>query len=285
MTMMPTTKRRFTTIAIITLVMFVAGSNALAETPAPATRPAAAANVVVREPAAGNGKAYVLHLPGIGGARGLDRMLIRGLKAGGFDISDTYDWTANDPGIGALLATERNLKQARRVAQMIAAFHRKDPEAEIHLVAHSGGTGIAVWALEALPPNVKIQTLTLLASALSPDYDLSKALRHVERQAFAFTSLRDSLVLGVGTQLFATIDGKKAEAGGMVGFVKPDGADDNQYAKLAQFPYDPIWTRFDNMGDHIGPMHDMFAANVLAPLILKGIMPPLSPTTQPATQE
>lgn len=276
---MPRLANIFTSVALL-----LATASAAHAQPAPTTRPVAVRPAVVKPAAAADAKPYVLHLPGIGGLRGLDRMLLRGLKAGGFEMTDAYDWTANDPGIAALLATERNLVQAKRVAQMITTFSRKNPKAEIHIVAHSGGTGIAVWALEALPANVKVQTLTLLASALSPDYDLSKALEHVKDRAYAFTSLNDSLVLGVGTQMFATIDGKKVEAAGMVGFVEPKGADDKAYSKFEQFPYDPLWMQFDNFGDHIGPMHDLFAAKVLAPLILKGILPPVTPAAQPATQ-
>jgi len=252
---------------------------------APATRPASNAPTTQRLATARpdpERKTYVLHLPGIGGLRGLDRVLIRGLSVGGFDKFDAYDWTENNPGIPALLARERNQKQAERVARMIVAFTTKNPNVDVHLVAHSGGTGIAVWALEALPPNVTIHTLTLLASALSPDYDLSKALTHVDHKAYAFTSLNDTLVLGIGTKMFATIDGKKVEAAGRVGFIMPPDANAKDYAKFEQFPYDPCWMQFDNLGDHIGPMHSAFAAKVLAPLMLNDVHPPASPTT-PAT--
>jgi pimeloyl-ACP methyl ester carboxylesterase len=226
---------------------------------------------------------FVLHLPGIGGERSLDRMLVHGLALGGFAHTDTYDWTERDPGLNALLAIRRNQAQAKVIARRITTFARANPGVPIHLIAHSGGTGVAAWALEALPPDVQVHTLVLLASALSPDYDLSAALRHVAHKAYAFTSLNDTLVLGAGTRMFGTIDGKKVEAAGRVGFVVPAGADLKQYDKFTQFHYDPAWMQFDNVGDHIGPMHRRFAEQVLAPLMLRGQLPPTEPATRPAT--
>ena len=138
-------------------------------------------------PAVDFSQTWLLHLPGIGGARSIDRHMTAGLKDGGWEgpIS-IYDWTANDPGINALLSYERNKKQAQKVEEMIADKLAKDPDLKITLTSHSGGTGIAVWALEDLPEGVQVQTLVLLASALSPDYDLSKALRHVRGKAYVF---------------------------------------------------------------------------------------------------
>ena len=62
-----------------------------------------------------------------------------------------------------------------------------------------------------------ILTVFLLASALSPEYDLSKALGHVRGKVYVFTSPGDSLVLGTGTRLFGTIDGIKSDAAGLNG--------------------------------------------------------------------
>ena len=54
-----------------------------------------------------------------------------------------------------------------------------DPEAlrssTLDLAAMLFATGLAVWALEKLPDDVKVDTVLLMSSALSPTYDLSKA--------------------------------------------------------------------------------------------------------------
>jgi pimeloyl-ACP methyl ester carboxylesterase len=221
-------------------------------------------------PAVDFSQTWLLHLPGIGGARSIDRHMTAGLKDGGWDgpIS-IYDWTANDPGINALLSYKRNKEQAQKVEEMIADKLAKDPDLKITLTSHSGGTGIAVWALEDLPEGVQVQTLVLLASALSPDYDLSKALHHVRGKAYVFYSKNDQVVLGAGTRLFGTIDGVKTDAAGLVGFRKPEGADDKAYEKLVQKPYDDGWIAFQNIGNHVGCMSEPFAESVIAPMLIE----------------
>jgi pimeloyl-ACP methyl ester carboxylesterase len=226
---------------------------------------------------------FLLHLPGIGGLMRIDKLLTGGLKSGGLDGADVvvYDWTNGTPGLPALGAVQRNKQEARKIARMIEQRVRAHPDGRIVITGHSGGSGLAVWALESLPDDVQIDTLVMLAPALSPSYDLSAALRHVKNKAYAFNSEYDP-VLGAGTRAFGTIDRIMTNAAGRVGFEKPPGADDEQYAKLVQIPYDRGFMIFGNIGDHIGPMMPRFAARVIAPLILTGELP--RPATQPSTR-
>jgi hypothetical protein len=219
-------------------------------------------------------KAYHIHLPGIGGYRGIDRGMLLGLQEGGLDAEmRPYDWTNGDPGLGALLATERHKVETQRVTKMIADLRREHPDSRITITCHSGGAGIIVWALEALPADVMVDGVMLLSPALSPKYDLSKALRHVRGKAYVIYSPYDVAVLGVGTSMFGTMDGVKTEASGKTGFAKPQGADEREYQKLVQVPYDAHWVKLGNIGDHIGSMSRPFARKVLAPLLLKGQLP------------
>lgn len=223
----------------------------------------------------------LIHLPGIAGARALDRQFVAGLHDGGYaGESETYDWTAGDPGLAALLARRRNERQADRIAARIEKLLTDDPGLKIRLVGHSGGAGIAAWALERLPDGLQVETLVLVAPALSRRYDLSKALAHVRGTAYAFTSPNDTIVLGAGTRLFGTIDGVKEDASGLHGFTKPAGADDAQYAKLVPMPYTAAWMDFGNAGDHIGPMRRAFAREVISPIV-QGREPP---ATRPADE-
>lgn len=210
----------------------------------------------------------LIHLPGIGGELGVDRRLTRGLVAGGVAPSSRIvDWTGPNRGLMALGALNYNKQQARALASQIEQIYRADPRTRIVLTSHSGGTGIAVWALEMLPPDVKIDTLVLLAAALSPEYDLSKALTHAKR-AFSLHSQYDADVLGTGTRLFGTIDRVRTDAAGYVGFRTERASDASQYAKLTQLPYDASWMQLGNFGDHIGAMDEQFARDYLAKLIL-----------------
>ena len=232
---------------------------------------------------------YLLHLPGIGGERSIDQTLTEGLVQGGVDADvEIYDWTSTDVGLNALYARERHQREADVVAKKITQRFRADPRTRIYLSGHSGGTGIALWALERLPPDVKVESLLMLASAMSPTYDLSPALRHVRGKAYALHSPYDP-VLGVGTRMFGTIDGVKTDAAGRVGFTKPpNAADPLQYQKLVLIGFDPAWIRLSNIGDHIGPMMRPFAREVLAPLLRTGVLREFAgagtrPTTRRAT--
>jgi hypothetical protein len=241
--------------------------------PAPTTAPAAALD-----------KRFVLHLPGIGGMMRIDRNLVDGLSQGGFDRDEIqiYDWTGKDRGLVALGQQTRHDTESTKIAELITRHFRENPTVPITITSHSAGCGMAVWALEKLPDDVKVDSLVMMQSALSPGYDLSKALRHVRGHVYSLYSEHDP-VLGAGTRLMGTVDRVFTDAAGRVGYRKPDGADDEQYQKLVQMPYRDEWTRFGDIGDHIGPMTRAFARSMLVPLITEGAFPPIPalPTTRP----
>ena len=227
--------------------------------------------------------AFLLHLPGIAGETQLDHRLVNGMKDAGFaGPTEIYDWTGDNKGIPALVNRQRNDREAQKIADKIVARRKEDPRGQILLTGHSGGTGLAVFALEKLPKGVMVDGLLLLSPALSPTYDLSGALAHVRGKAYVFSSSMDVFVLGVGTTLFGTIDGKKGESAGRNGFTPPAmPADAEQYQKLVNCPYDRSWLRFGNIGDHVSVMSRAFAEQVLAPMV----MPLLSNAGGPATRE
>jgi hypothetical protein len=226
---------------------------------------------------------FHLHLNGIGGYRYVDKSLLRGLQDGGLEGRVlAYDWTGIDVGMGALLDKARHREQSKKVAEMLIAAWREQPGRRITITCHSGGAGICVWALEQLPEEVKIDTIVMLAPALSPGYDLSPALQHVTGKLYAFYSPYDAAVLGFGTRMFGTIDGPKGEASGKIGFRQPANAvDPKQYERLVQIPYDSAWLKLGNAGDHIGWMSRPFAHEVIAPLMLEGKMPTGTTTPNP----
>jgi pimeloyl-ACP methyl ester carboxylesterase len=200
----------------------------------------------------------------------IDRDLVAGLKDGGWaGPIDIYDWTENDPGLDALMARKRNQREAEKVAKWIEDKVRKDPDLRITITSHSAGTGIAVWALEKLPDDVHVDSLVMLASALSPDYDLSKAMKHVRGKVHNFYSLNDTIVLGAGTTMFGTIDGKKTVAAGLEGFKAQPVGEKPEYARLVQHPWIKEYLAFENAGTHIGYMAQPWVSHVLAPLVIE----------------
>ena len=215
------------------------------------------------------GSSYLIHLPGIAGDTNFDRSWMNGLRDGGAaDEVELYDWTCRRPGLDALQAYSRNRSQARKVARLIAERRREYPTGRIILTAESGGTGVAVWALERLPKDVKVDEVLLIAPALSPGYDLTGALEHVKGTFRSFNSPGDWFMLGIGTRLFGTIDGVYTDAAGLVGFHRPSGGNLTQYRKLVEMRYDPAWLNYGDLGNHAGGMSVAFARYFLAPLLL-----------------
>jgi pimeloyl-ACP methyl ester carboxylesterase len=234
--------------------------------PPPPVQPQAVS--IVPAPVRPVAEPVLIHLPGVSGESSVDHALIQGLRAGAVVAHiQIYDWTCDDPGIPALHAYFRNQQQAQKIADLLTEKFRADPARKIYLTSHSGGGALAVWALEKLPPDVEVETLLLLAPALSPTYDLSKALAHVRGKAYVFYSYLDTIVLSYGTRVFGTMDGVYSNAAGLNGFVEPPGGDPARYAKLVQEAYDPDWVRYGNIGDHIGWTAAPFARAVLAPLL------------------
>lgn len=223
----------------------------------------------------GKEKVFLLHLNGVGGEKNVDRMLVAGLAAGGFEAEVTmYDWTRGQEGLAALQAYEENQKESEKVANLILAQHKANPGQPIYVTCHSGGVGIAVWALERLPEDVRIEAMVMVAPALSPAYDLSRALRHVRGKVYVFTSPLDKYVLSAGTRMFGTIDRKYCDAAGLGGFVRPEGADATEYEKLSPQPYQREWFgKYGSMGNHISAMGTKFAWMYVAPLLLTGRPP------------
>ncbi|HZK80590.1 MAG TPA: hypothetical protein VFC46_05965 [Humisphaera sp.] len=255
-------------LTVVLLGLLIGAMSVSIQPRARAERPPVVSAPVAERAAPAN-DTWLLHLPGIAGKRWVDDQMMLGFKdAGVAGVLDVYDWTGEDPGIAALHAYKRNQEQAQIVANLIADHFHRHPDVHILLSGHSGGTGIAVWALEKLPDDVKIDKLLLMASALSPGYDLSKALAHVRDKCYSFCSENDLIVLDVGCRMFGTIDGKRTEAAGAFGFLFPDGADMRQYDKLIQKPYDKVWLRYRNVGDHMGCMLRPFARAVVAPLMI-----------------
>jgi pimeloyl-ACP methyl ester carboxylesterase len=229
---------------------------------------------------------YVLHLNGIGGKRIMDRWLMEGLAEAGLDAEyQIYDWTGDETGMLALTDVKLHKTESAKVAAMISDYRRAHPDDRIILTSHSAGAGIAAWALAQLPADVSIDTWLMLEPALSPKFDLSKALSHVTGKAYAFSSMNDVIVLSAGTRLMGTVDRVQCDAAGFVGFRRPASGDPVQYKKLVSVPFDTAWMRFGNTGDHIGCMLRPFSRNVIAPILIDGIVPkfpPLVASTAPS---
>ena len=158
---------------------------------------------------------------------------------------------------------------ADHVAAEVTAFRAESPGEPVFLVGKSGGTGVVVRALERLP-EAAVEAAVLLAPAISPGYDLTRALRAVKREAVVFWSPLDVVILGAGTRVFGTVDRVKAVSAGLVGFRTPPSPTTDQkaqYAKLRQVRWRPRMATTGYFGGHLGPDSPAFLKKYVVPLL------------------
>jgi pimeloyl-ACP methyl ester carboxylesterase len=219
-------------------------------------------------------RGYTVILPGIEGASSLNTSVVTGLVDGGWPGAiEVYDWTAGSVLLFPvnLRALDRNKQEARRIATKIVAYQLKYPNRPVHIIGHSGGGGVAILALEALPGDRRITSAILLAPAISPDYNLRRALRRTEHGIWNFYSRHDVGFLQAGTKLLGTIDGQHTSAAGAVGFQMPwglDEADRRLYAShLRQQAYSRKMADSGHSGGHLGWSNRQFVAEWLCPIM------------------
>ncbi len=221
------------------------------------------------------GKVFIL--PGIEGKGPANRNIALGLEKGGASSAiEIFDWTTGLPAayVVNLVTLERNKRQAAALADRIVAYRDLYPDRPVVLIGHSGGGGVAVLALEALPPGRQIDMAILLAPAISPDYDLSTALRRTRNGIVNFHSRRDVGFLGVGTTIFGRIDRRHGPSAGAVGFKPPEDLGEEDTAlyreRLMQVGWDKSLRKFGASGSHFGWVNQKFVATYLARLIIAG---------------
>jgi pimeloyl-ACP methyl ester carboxylesterase len=207
----------------------------------------------------------MIFLPGIAGTMishdGLFKPLV---DEGAVDRVELIDWVGNRVGLGALMQRDRNRQLALDIASRIREIRSEPNRPHVVLAAHSGGSSLAVWALEDLREDESIDALLLLAPALSPTYDLSKPLSRVDR-AYHFWCKSDRILLQLGTNLFGTADGPRTDAAGRVGFVKPPSASDAQYAKLEQIELRQADLEVSALYSHVGMLMPGYVKREIAP--------------------
>lgn len=192
--------------------------------------------------------------PGVeGGPAAMDRAY-RGLRAGGVTAGiQVYDWNRPFGLISNLVSYEGNRMEAARIAAEITEFARENPRAPIDLVGYSGGGGLAIMVAEALPPEVRLRNVILAQPAISPEYNLSRALQRVSGVMVNFHSRLDFVVLGLGTKVMGTLDRQHGPSAGMSGFnVAVAVPDSSQRSRLVQRAWSGEMIGAGHLGGHSG---------------------------------
>ena len=209
---------------------------------------------------------------GVGGFQAAGLIARRALREAGCEIGTIlFRWQTPIYAdiFSDLMWLRRNRVMGARLSRLLLTFRREHPSTRVHLMAYSGGTGIAVFALERLAGRSLVDTLILACPALSPTYNLGPALRSV-RRAYALVSPRDSFILGFGTRTFGTIDRVFTSGAGRVGFRKPPGLseeDDEAYGRLREFQWTTEYKTLSHHGTHAGWVSVPFLREHLPPLL------------------
>jgi pimeloyl-ACP methyl ester carboxylesterase len=212
----------------------------------------------------------VIIVEGIGGVDFVGKSAEYSLKKVGLPHEiHHFTWTH---GTGKLLKdlqdTQHILKKADELAAFIKAYRDKHPHRPIYIIGKSGGTGIVLYALQALPAQ-SVDRVILLSAAVSPTFDLRAALRATRQEIVSFHSRNDRMVLGLGTSKFGTIDRYYGNSAGMVGFTIPEQLmqDERQlYMRLVQVPYSTRMLREGTSnGSHLATSLPWFVAGEVAP--------------------
>lgn len=217
-------------------------------------------------------RGLVLVLPGIEGRSIWNTSLAQGLGKGVDCAVEVYEWGTGVPGgfLINLTDQQRNGIAADKLSRHITRYQKSHPGRQVHLVGHSGGAGLALMAVQRLPQGTFVESITLLAAAISPEYDLRPALLKTRQNIYNCYSANDAILLGAGTSLVGTIDRKYGQAAGMVGFRVPDQQNhkaDGLYSRLRQRPWTLDLFRMGNDGSHFGWTNAQFAERWIAPVI------------------
>jgi pimeloyl-ACP methyl ester carboxylesterase len=220
------------------------------------------------------GAVYYLDGAGGGGISNWEGGLKRGLIDAGYKGQlSMFPW---ETGLGVVVDQDSAVKYKRQKAGEVAAemvrFHQANSAAKIHLIGLSAGTAVAVFALEALPPGVKVENVILFGASISNDYDLTKALGHVRTHLYNFTSEQDA-VLGFLVPMSGTADRTDAPAAGRDGFVMPPGAGAQTRAlyltRVARIAWQAKFEKDGDFGGHTDGVNAPFVRDYVAPLIMR----------------
>ena len=221
-------------------------------------------------------RGYVYYLDGAGGGGTLKNYssgVRSGLLDAGYDgAGEMFPW---ETGMGLMAdqtaSNEYKRGKARALAEAMVEYRQAHPDAPMTVIGLSAGTVIAVFALEALPPDIKVENVILLSGSLSATYDLTAALEHVNGKMYVTTSDRDA-VLGALLPLTGTADRGSGtnETIGVEGPMLPPNAPSQTrdlYQKLRIVPWKKEFEKYGDYGRHTDTVAAGFVAHYIAPLI------------------
>ncbi len=218
----------------------------------------------------------VFYCPGVANADLGDVGIRRGLESAGYRGQVArVTWSLSfNPVIDQ---TVRIIAQqgGKRLAGYIQDYMDQYPGRPVNVVGLSAGTGVAIWAVEALKPGYKVQNVVLISSSLSHDYDVSRALRNIEGCIYNYYSANDAVLAGP-MKVFGTIDGVYfKDAAGAVGLRVPAGTE----GRVINIAWNREFEKYGYYGGHGDGTNAAFVQHVIAQHLLS---PPGAPGPETA---
>jgi len=220
------------------------------------------------------GAVYYLDGAGGGGLTNWEGGLKKGLQDAGYKGQlSMFPW---ETGLGVVVdqdtAVAYKRQKAGEVAAEIVRFRQANPKSQIHLIGLSAGTAVAIFALEALPPGLKVENVILFGASIGNDYNLTKALGNVNTHLYNFTSEQDA-VLGFLVPMSGTADRTNAPAAGIDGFVLPPNANAQTrqlyLSKVVRIAWQTKYEKDGDFGGHTDGVNAPFVRDYVAPLIMR----------------
>ena len=216
-------------------------------------------------------------LGGIEGPSKYNADMIRGILRSGYRGSVVrFDWNQGPPFwqfLVNLMSRRHHERQSALLAERIRDHQRRHPDAPVCIVAQSGGCWIAVRALEQLPKGTMIDSVVLLAPAISLGYDIRPAAARCRSALISVGAAGDFVFLGLGTMLFGTSDRAFAPSAGFIGWhFQPEG--------FIETRWHPDWIKLGYFGNHTSTTAVPFIATIIGPKL--GYAMPYGHSPQPA---
>jgi hypothetical protein len=182
----------------------------------------------------------------------------------------TFEWSH---GYLRVLADQLHYSHAReqgkRLAKELETARMQQPNARIHVLAHSAGSTVLLAALEHASPGT-VDHAFLLGPSVSSEYDLRPALRNVRQALHLHYSEHDFWHLGLAVKFVGTTDRAfLTPAAGRIGFTyRPTTPEEEALArKLLQRRWMPSDFLLGNDGGHFGAYRSPYVEQAIFPYL------------------
>jgi len=219
----------------------------------------------------------VFYLDGAGNMGFGQETVGQGLRLAGFNGNvENIIWTSFTGPLGDQVIRLNARLRSENLTKKIRSYQKRCPQAPVYVIGLSAGTGVAVWGIENLPEDIKVDAVVLLGSSLSKSYNMARCLKHVKNKVYVLYSPHDAVLNGF-IPITGTIDGAYlVEPAGLVGMTPPNNVKPETIQayqeKIVNIPWQESFERMGNAGGHTDGTSLSFVRGYVAPKLL-GIGP------------